>query len=154
MLSDGAAEIFKQIDLLGKYAKLSEKYNVVKTMDIPEKEVLQLLLQKLSPKFKFHSKESFFGLTESDGEYQFKFNLGFKHGLVEPVIWGKNLSTKEQVGGAVAYSTMLIKHHSGAKDINMVPYPRFDNYEDAELICRELYDLYKEFKKALKAKGI
>lgn len=137
------------IDLLTRYKSISNTYNSKDVLEAFDKEEFLKFLKKLNCRFSFNPKESFFGLSEQEGNFDFKFNLSLKYGMVEPILWGKNVCTDDQFGGALIRVTKLIQLTSGSNNIEKIMYPRFKSYEDLIKITQELFDLYNDFKRVI-----
>ncbi len=146
MLTDKAATIFSEVQMLKRYETLSLWHqHPEKLEDLDRLKVLKLL-QERADGFKFFRKETFYGLHEFGEGMSFKFNLGLENGIVEPIIWGK--FSDEQVGGALASVTRRIKAYEGNTDLSMIPYPRYNDYEELQSILDELFSMYADFKVA------
>ena len=149
MLEEKILNKYIAIDLLTRYKDLSGRYNSKEVLEEFDKDLILEDLKKLNCRFSFSSKEGFYGLSEQDGDYDFKFNISLKYGTVEPVIWGKYVCSQEQYGGALIRVTKLIQKSMGVETVERIMYPRYKSEEDLKQIVKELYALYQDFKTVL-----
>jgi hypothetical protein len=73
-----------------------------------------------------------------------------KYGVVETIIWAKNLKTNEQYGGPLSRIAKLIQSSNDKGSQIKVPYPRFTTYKDLEKIIKELMSIFYDFKSVVK----
>lgn len=146
MLEEKILSKYSSIDLLARYKDLSNKFNSKEVLEELDKEKIIEYLKELNCRFSYSSKENFYGLGEQEGNYDFKFNVSLKYGMVEPIIWGKNVCTEEQYGGALIRVTKLMQISSGVEKVERIMYPRYKTEDDLKQILKELYVLYQDFK--------
>ncbi len=146
MLEEKILNKYSSIDLLARYKDLSERYSSKEVLEELDKEKILEDLKEVNCRFSFNAKEGFFGLSEQQGDYNFKFNVSLKYGMVEPIIWGKNICTEEQYGGALIRVTKLIQISMGVEKVERIMYPRYKTIDDLRQILKDLYSLYQDFK--------
>lgn len=151
MLSEEAVAKFNSINLLERFKAISEAFQTDTPLENYSIDKVLELFENLGYGFKYDKKESFFGLKSLEDGYDFRFNLVLKYGIVETIIWAKNIETEEQYGGVFSRLMKLIQKSNGVKEIARIGYPRFSNYEDLEKIVRELMLIYEDFKAVLKS---
>ncbi|MBK8746599.1 MAG: hypothetical protein IPM04_01710 [Saprospiraceae bacterium] len=153
MLEEKTLSKYVSINLLERYKSLSEKFNSKEVLEqIDNAQVLERL-KEFNSRFTFNQKEGFFGLNEQEGNFDFKFNLSLKYGLVEPVVWGKNVFSEDQYGGALIRVAKLIQVSMGLKTVERIMYPRFNSYDDLTNIIKVLYGIYEDFKEVIISKN-
>ncbi len=153
MLEEKILNKYIAIDLFTRYKDLSDRYNSKEVLEELDKDLILEYLKELNCRFSFSSKEGFYGLSEQDGDYDFKFNVSLKYGMVEPVIWGKNVCSQEQYGGALIRVTKLIQKSMDVENVERIMYPRYKSVEDLKQIIKELYVLYQDFKTVVQEKS-
>lgn len=146
MLEEKILNKYIAIDLFTRYKDLSDRYNSKEVLEELDKDLILEYLKEFNCRFSFSSKEGFYGLSEQNGDYDFKFNVSLKYGMVEPVIWGKNVCSQEQYGGALIRVTKLIQKSLDVEKVERIMYPRYKSVEDLKQIIKELYVLYQDFK--------
>ena len=146
MLSNKVLVKFNSIKLLERYENLSKSFQSEKTLENYDKGLVQKRMNDFGYNFSYNKKEDFFGITEKEGDIEFKINISLKFGIVEPIIWAKNIITDEQYGGALIRVTKLIQMSMQEDNICRIPYPRFSTYEDLNLIIKSIMSLYTDFK--------
>lgn len=152
MLTHEQCKIYSTIDLFDRYKSLSSRFNSKDVLEEIEKELVLQILKDINSTFFFNQKEGFFGLSEQEGDINFKLNLSLKFGMVEPIIWAKNKSTEEQFGGALLRVTKLIQLAANSEKVERIMYPRYNSYEDLKRIAEQLYGIYYDFKKIVVSK--
>lgn len=148
MIEKKILDKYNNIQLLERYKLLSENYctnnGYKQKNDFSE---LNKFISTLNNKFKYNTKESFFGLTEKVENFKFKLTLSLKHGLVETVIWCENICTGNQYGAPISRLVKQIQLSNKIDKIVKIQYPRFSSNEDAKEIIQEVYNIYEDLKK-------
>jgi hypothetical protein len=152
MLSKEVLSKYESIRLFERYKSLSDTFQTENTFENYDNDLVLKMFSKIDPNFSYYKKEGFFGLNVLEGDFDFRINLSLKYGVVEPIIWGKNIKTKEQFGGPLSRVTKLIQASKDNENIVKIPYPRFTSYEDLEQIAKELVAIFRDFKLVVKGK--
>jgi hypothetical protein len=141
--------IYDSIQLLERYKALSVAFQREKLFEEHNAEVVLGMLNGLGHDFSYNQKESFFGLKILEDEFEFRINISLKFGVVETIIWAKNLNTNQQYGGPISRMTKSIQVTNGSRQ-EKIPFPRFSTYADLEEFVRQLMSIFDDFKTAVK----
>ena len=152
MLSQEVQKKYESIRLFERYKSLSDAFQSENTFEKYDSDKVLQMLQEIEPSFSYDKKEGFFGLKTLEDDFDFRINLSLKYGVVESIIWGKNLITNEQFGGPISRTTKLIQASKNSENIVRIPYPHFTSYEELNQIIKELVALFHDFKLVMKEK--
>lgn len=148
MLTDKSLEIFNEINLFERFKTISLSYQNEPMSDYSNEKVNDIL-ESTGIDFKYFKSEGFYGVKFLEKGYDIRFNLSFKYGIVEPIMWAKNTDTKEQFGGVFSRLIKLIQKLNNEENIIKIMYPKFSNYEELKLIIFEFKSIFEDFKKEL-----
>lgn len=154
MLKEKELKNYQKIKMFERYCSLSNNFRTNEPFENFDKNKVLKILKKVNDDFKYYIKEGFFGLNEKQEDFDFKFNLSLKYGIVESIIWGRDNLTNEQFGGAVSRTIKLIQMSIEKENIERIVYPKFKDYEELYNIVQELYRLYTDFKMEITNKNI
>jgi hypothetical protein len=149
MLSRTIQDAYEGIRLLERYKALSARFQAEKPFEEYDSNKALEILQAIDRRFFRGSKEEFFGLNTLEDGFDLRMNLSLKHGVVESVVWGKNLTTNEQFGGPVSRTARLIQSSWHNDNVARIPYPRFSSYDDLEEIAKEILAILHDLKSAV-----
>lgn len=150
MLSEKVQSKYDSIRLLERYKSLSELFQSENTFEKYDATLVLTMLHSLGYDFNYNENESFFGHKILEDGFDFRINFSLKYGVVETIIWAKNLNTNEQYGGPVSRIVKLIQAKKDKNNHTRIPYPRFSNYDDLEKIVRELMSIFYDFKSVVR----
>lgn len=146
MLSQRVLQKYESIQLLERYKALSDIFQSINSLEDYDTDKVLQMLQVIDENFSYYKTEGFFGLKSLENEMDFRINLSLKYGVVESVIWGKNLVTNEQYGGPISRIIKLIQISKNKEGIVRIPYPCFTSYKDLNQIIKELINIFNDFK--------
>ncbi len=149
MLEKKILDKYKAINLLERYKSLSDTFNSKEILEKYDRKQVLTHLKEKNCRFIYNTKEGFFGLKEQEGDYDFIFNISLQYGMVEPIIWGKNVCTNEQFGGVLVRVTKLMQISMGVKKIERIRDPRYASYDDLFRIIEQLFSIYLDFKQVI-----
>lgn len=147
MLSKDIKEKYDTIDLFERFKSLSNAYKTDFPLESYSKDKVLGLFENSSYEFKFDENEAFFTLKSLEDNYEFRFNMVLKYGIVETIFWAKNVKSNEQYGGPLSRLIKLIQKSNDVKDIERIGYPRYSSYDELKKIVIELLEIYEDFKK-------
>lgn len=141
----------KQIDFVERYKLLSAEYNDIKTplnerLRYIDGEIIIESVECLGYKVGFDSKDKFFFIEDEqlNDKYRTLVKFDLNGGMVE-FIWEVWLNDKVILGSPWGtYSTRM------GMSSGRIKKPIFGTYEDLDEIFRIGFELYEDFKKALK----
>lgn len=151
MLPEEVVEKFNSINLLERFKVISETFQTDAPLENYSKDSVVQLFEHLDFDFKYDKKGAFFGTKSIESGYDFRFNLVLKYGIVEIIMWAKNIETGEQYGGVFSRLMKSIQKCNGVIEIVKIGYPRFSSYDELEEIVGELMLIYEDFKVVLKS---
>jgi hypothetical protein len=150
MLTEEVQSKYNSIRLLERYKSLSESFQGENPFEKYDTTLVLKMLHSLGYDFSYNEKESFFSYKILENGFDFRVNLSLKYGVVETIIWAKNLNTSEQYGGPVSRIVKLIQASKDKDNQLKILYPRFSTYEDLEQIVRELMSIFYDFKSVVR----
>lgn len=135
--------ILEKISFLDRYKALREKFPWTDESfeGYSNVEVLRII-ETFGYEVKYDKRDGFFGIKESMGRYDFRFNISCKYGVVE-LIWdivkeGERLT----LGGPWGLiGDLLLGEQCNVKK------PAFRNYDDLKEILKEAFSMYEDFKR-------
>ena len=144
MLSEKAIMVLEDVSMLDRYHRISNRFqNRHGEFKVDPDRAFETI-RNINSEFKYNKKESFYGLKELRSGCDFRFNVSINHEVVEPIIWGAFHG--EQIGGSVAATTRRYKAYLNKEDLSITPFPKFNSYDELEMIVNLLYDIYTDFK--------
>jgi len=148
MMTKKSVEIFIAIKLFERFKEISLSHQS-EPLSIYSDETIINILKETEIDFKYFKKENFYGVKLIESNYDIRFNISFKYGIVEPILWAKNMESGEQIGGVFSRLMKMIQKSTNNSQIIKIAYPKFSNYEDLKEIILELSLIFKDFKKEL-----
>lgn len=142
-----------EINILKRYKELSEKYSKKKESITFDEDKFIVFLKYLEPNFNKNKKEKFYGLKEQMDHFEFRFNIDIKFGVVESIIWSKDLNTDNHFGGPLNRIIKQIQKLNNETPTT-IKYPSYSSNECLKEIILVLYHIYEDFKKIILINGI
>ncbi len=146
MLTTKEIKLYNSISFFDRYKSIAEMHQKEASFDLYDVEKIGKSLKNCDFEFKYNRKEQFFSKTQLIGKLEFRVNLSIKYGVIEPIIWCKNHNNNKQLGGAVTRTCRLIQMCHDKSNTTLLPYPRFNTYEELEKILKGLIFLAEDFK--------
>lgn len=138
-----------KIKFVEKYTNISEesiiKYNetATKVNKVEPQQIIQLL-EGLGIHAEFIKKERFFKTTDiRNKNYLFRMHFAFNYDFVE-CIWVVQKNNNMLLGSPLGVLPRLLV----SPDFRIKP-PKYSNYEDIQVIVKQLLNLFNEFQCAL-----
>lgn len=151
-------DLLKKIRFDVRYKELSKKNQFEITFENYSNDEVIKIINNLGYKSKYFKSGNFFKIEENIDNILFYLNISLKYGLTEFIIGGTEVTTKEFIyGGTFGNIFKNINYFMNKEDDQTVNKPSFRNYDDLELILKEVLSIYEDFKLELlkqKAKDI
>ena len=142
-------KIYKSIDFIKRYEALSKNFQFGDRLDYSNDKVLSLIA-KLGYKVKYIKNNNFFKIEEKINGYKFYLNICLKYSNVELIVGATEIEKDQFITGSVfggLYKDM--KYAEGIDLEENIRDPKFRNYEDLEIILKEAFNIYEDFKNEL-----
>jgi hypothetical protein len=140
-------EIYKNINFYNRYKSISNSNQFENTFENFSKEEVLNIIKKIGYIAKYYKKGNFFEIKEVIKEVKFYFNINLKYGLVELIIGATNVKTNSFImGGVFGHISDEIKQSQKTNNEEKIYLPSFRNYDDLELILKDAFSIYEDFK--------
>ncbi|AUS05350.1 hypothetical protein [Pseudotamlana carrageenivorans] len=140
--------VFEKIDFVNKYESICKNHNDYEnSMSGNNHELYSNLIKKLGYKAKYYKGETFYRIEEKIDDTTYGFQLTLKNGLVETMIdtkYDKNWCTPD---GRLDF---LCEDLDSNFDRDTYNLPKYTSEEELEIILKEIFSLYEDYKLALK----
>lgn len=142
-------QLYKNIDFVDRYEVLSKDFQFDDRLNYSNDEVLSLI-NSLGYKPKYVKSDDFFKIEVKHSGIKFYLNICLKFSNVELIIGATDVVKKKNITGSVfGRLYKLIKLAEGVDLEENVKKPKFRNYQDLEIILKEAFSIYEDFKKEL-----
>ncbi|MFN8438021.1 MAG: hypothetical protein U0V72_10290 [Cytophagales bacterium] len=141
--------IYKNIDFVKRYEVLSNGFQFEDRLDYKNDEVLDLMA-KLGYKAKYVKSNNFFKVEDKTNGIKFYLNICLKYSNAELIIGATDIKTDSFITGSVFSGLHRdLKYAEGIDLDSFIKMPKFRTYEDLELILKEGFSIYEDFKAEL-----
>ena len=138
--------LYKNIDFVNRYEVLSADFQFEDRLNYSNNEVL-ILIAGLGYKSKYVKSNDFFKIEETNNGIKFYLNICLKYSNVELIIGATEIAKDYLITGSVfGRLYKLIKFAEGFNVEENIKKPKFRNYEDLEIILKEAFSIYEDFK--------
>lgn len=134
------------MDFIGKYKKLSNKYNELrapmdKRLKYIDVEIVKDIMSRIGYETKYDRKEKFFKTKDKkNGKYSYRCHFMLDCGKVD-MMWIIYKNEKLIVADSIGmYPRFIIDYDY------IIKRPAFKNYEDLEKILQTEFEMFKEFR--------
>jgi hypothetical protein len=136
--------ILNDINFSERFADLSKRYSDFEARLINDEfNAIEKQIQSFGYKLKFSKSENFFKLVESIKPYKIQFNIVIQRGIIEFIIGLEKNGERLKMGGSVCGAIEFLTEKS------FTSKPIYSNYEDLEVILKEAFSIYEDFKAEL-----
>lgn len=138
-------DLFARINFYERFRKLSLAYRAKDGLESYEFDVVNSIIKAVSPGVRYNRKEKCFCEDIKISGAHIGLRISLMYGIVECSMGVIIENMGVRTGGIFTRIARDLSSREGVGVGEDLGYPKFENYEDLDVIVRNIYDLFSDF---------